>query len=140
MPKKSMWPSFGSTCLAGSESGSAAGHAESARQLYESRLGDIAPDFEANSTEGVMRFHEWIGDSWVVQFSHPKDFTPVCTTELGDLATRKAEFLVYPMTTGRNFDEVLRVIDSRNLRNLARTEALSADRPTAGRLTLRSRS
>ena len=164
-------------------------------------IGDTAPDFEAVSTEGPIRFHEWIGDSWVVLFSHPKDFTPVCTTELGYMATIKPEFdrrgvkiiglsvdavsdherwaadiaetqgqapnypiigdadfavaklygmlpasaagnpaartpadnqtvrnvfvigpdkkikliLVYPMTTGRNFDEVLRVIDSLQL-------------------------
>jgi alkyl hydroperoxide reductase subunit AhpC len=164
-------------------------------------IGDTAPDFEADSTEGPVRFHEWIGGSWVVLFSHPKDFTPVCTTELGYMATIKPEFdrrgvkiiglsvdsvsdherwaadiaetqgqapnypiigdadftvaklygmlpastagdpaartpadnqtvrnvfvigpdkkikliLVYPMTTGRNFDEVLRVIDSLQL-------------------------
>jgi len=164
-------------------------------------IGDTAPDFEADSTEGPICFHEWIGDSWVVLFSHPKDFTPVCTTELGYMATIKPEFdrrgvkiiglsvdavsdherwaadiaetqgqapnypiigdadfavaklygmlpasasgnpaartpadnqtvrnvfvigpdkkiklvLVYPMTTGRNFDEVLRVIDSLQL-------------------------
>ena len=164
-------------------------------------VGDTAPDFEADSTEGAIRFHEWIGASWVVLFSHPKDFTPVCTTELGYMATIKPEFdrrgvkiiglsvdavtdhqrwaadiketqgqapnypiigdadfnvaklygmlpastsgdpavrtpadnqtvrnvfvigpdkkikliLVYPMTTGRNFDEVLRVIDSLQL-------------------------
>ena len=165
------------------------------------QLGETAPDFEAETTEGHIRFHDWIGDSWAVLFSHPKDFTPVCTTELGYMAKIKPEFdrrdtkiiglsvdpvgshdkwaddiretqgdapnypiigdgdftvsklygmlpastsgdpslrtpadnqtvrnvfvigpdkkikliLVYPMTTGRNFDEVLRVIDSLQL-------------------------
>jgi alkyl hydroperoxide reductase subunit AhpC len=165
------------------------------------QLGETAPDFEAETTEGPIRFHDWIGDSWAVLFSHPKDFTPVCTTELGYMANIKPEFdkrdvkiiavsvdpvenhadwaadieetqgtapnypiigdsefavsklygmlpastsgdpakrtpadnqtvrnvfvvgpdkkvkliLVYPMTTGRNFDEVLRVIDSLQL-------------------------
>jgi thioredoxin-dependent peroxiredoxin len=165
------------------------------------QLGAEAPDFEASTTEGPIRFHEWIGDSWAVLFSHPKNFTPVCTTELGYMAKIKPEFdrrgvkiiglsvdptdrhegwardieetqghapnypiigdsdfkvskkygmlaadtagdplartpadnqtvrnvfvigpdkkiklvLVYPMTTGRNFDEVLRVIDSLQL-------------------------
>jgi thioredoxin-dependent peroxiredoxin len=165
------------------------------------RLGDTAPDFEAESTEGHISFHEWLGDSWGVLFSHPKAFTPVCTTELGYMASIEPEFakrgvkiaglsvdslekqegwaddiadtqgtapnypiiadtdfsisqaygmlpadvggdtddrtpadnatvrnvfvvgpdkkvkliLVYPMTTGRNFDEVLRVIDSLQL-------------------------
>jgi len=165
------------------------------------QLGDTAPDFDAQTTNGPMRFHDWIGDSWAVLFSHPKDFTPVCTTELGYMAGIKREFdrrntkivglsvdptdkherwaddieqtqgtrpnypiigdadfnvsklygmlgadvsgdsadrtaadnqtvrnvfvigpdkkvklvLVYPMTTGRNFDEVLRVIDSLQL-------------------------
>ena len=164
-------------------------------------IGDTAPDFEAKTTEGTIKFHDWIGDSWAVLFSHPKDFTPVCTTELGYMASIKPEFdrrgvkiiglsvdpvdnhaqwaadieetqghrpnypmigdsdfnvsklygmlpastsgdpaertpadnqtvrnvfvigpdkkvkliLVYPMTTGRNFDEVLRVIDSLQL-------------------------
>jgi alkyl hydroperoxide reductase subunit AhpC len=164
-------------------------------------IGDIAPDFQADTTEGRIGFHDWIGDSWAVLFSHPKDFTPVCTTELGYMARIKPEFdkrkvkiiglsvdpvdshskwatdiketqgaapnypligdpdlsvsklygmlpasasgdpskrtpadnqtvrnvfvigpdkkikliLVYPMTTGRNFDEVLRVIDSLQL-------------------------
>src|SRR3989440_864784 len=165
------------------------------------RIGDTAPDFEAETTDGKIKFHEWIGDSWAVLFSHPKDFTPVCTTELGYMAKLRPEFerrgvkviglsvdatkdheawandieetqgarpnypiigdadfkvsklygmlpastsgdassrtpadnqtvrnvfvigpdkkvkliLVYPMTTGRNFDEVLRVIDSLQL-------------------------
>ena len=165
------------------------------------KLGDVAPDFEAETTEGHIKFHDWIGDSWAVLFSHPKDFTPVCTTELGYMAKIKPDFesrnvkiiglsvdpldkhegwakdieetqgaapnypiigdsdfrvsklygmlpaetsgdagertpadnqtvrnvfviapdktikliLVYPMTTGRNFDEVLRVIDSLQL-------------------------
>jgi alkyl hydroperoxide reductase subunit AhpC len=165
------------------------------------QIGDTAPDFEAQTTEGPLRFHDWIGDSWAVLFSHPKDFTPVCTTELGYMASIKPEFdrrgvkiiglsvdpiekherwaddiaetqgarpnypmigdsdftvskrygmlgadvsgdpadrtaalnqtvrnvfvigpdkkikliLIYPMTTGRNFDEVLRVIDSLQL-------------------------
>src|SRR5689334_12062407 len=164
-------------------------------------IGDTAPDFEAQTTEGPIKFHDWIGDSWAVLFSHTKDFTPVCTTELGYMAKIKPEFdrrntkiiglsvdahdkheqwakdieetqgtapnypiiadpdypvskaygmlasdvsgdpadrtpadnqtvrnvfvigpdkkikliLVYPMTTGRNFDEVLRVIDSLQL-------------------------
>jgi alkyl hydroperoxide reductase subunit AhpC len=165
------------------------------------QLGDTAPDFEAKTTQGPIKFHEWIGDSWAVLFSHPKDFTPICTTELGYMASIKPEFdrrgvkviglsvdsldrhsdwvndieetqghapnypiisdddfivsklygmlpedtsgdsaprtpadnqtvrnvfvigpdkkvkliLIYPMTTGRNFDEVLRVIDSLQL-------------------------
>src|SRR6266851_4016274 len=133
------------------------------------RLGDTAPDFTAESTEGPIRFHDWVGDKWAILFSHPKDFTPVCTTELGYVARLKPEFekrgvkaiglsvdpvashkgwvadlygmmhpahdevytvrtvfvidpkkkirlmITYPQTTGRNFDEILRVIDSLQL-------------------------
>ncbi len=78
------------------------------------RINDLAPDFHADTTQGPIQFHQWIGDSWVLFFSHPKDFTPVCTTELGSAATLQEEFTmrgvkliglsVDPVTTHRQWE------------------------------------
>ena len=109
------------------------------------QLGQAAPDFEQDSSHGRIRFPDWLGESWGLLFSHPRDYTPVCTTELGEAARLKPEFdrrgvnmvhpqadpsvtvravfvidpakkvrlmLIYPPSAGRNFHEILRVIDS----------------------------
>jgi alkyl hydroperoxide reductase subunit AhpC len=94
-------------------------------------IGDEAPDFTAPTTEGAIRFHEWIGDSWAILFSHPKDFTPVCTTELGYLAKLKPEF------DKRNTKVVGLSIDSVNdhrrwIGDIAETQGTALNYPLIG--------
>lgn len=94
-------------------------------------IGDVAPDFTAQTTEGPLRFHDWIGASWVLLFSHPKDFTPVCTTELGALARLKPEF------DGRNCKLLGLSIDSvedhrRWLKDIAETQGAAVNYPLIG--------
>ena len=90
------------------------------------RINDIAPDFTTNSTQGEISFHDWIGNGWAVLFSHPKDFTPVCTTELGALAKLESEF------SKRNVKVIGLSVDSVNDHNawLDDIEEVTKTRPT----------
>ena len=99
------------------------------------RLGDMAPDFEAETTEGRIRFHEWLGGSWCVLFSHPKDFTPVCTTELGYMARLKPEFdKRNTKIIGLSVDPVAN--HSRWARDIEETQGLAPNYPMIGDPTL----
>ena len=95
------------------------------------QIGDMAPDFVAQTTEGTMHFHDWMGDGWAVLFSHPKDFTPVCTTELGYVAKLKSDF------DARNVKVVGLSIDSVDdhkkwSQDIARTQGMSLNFPIIG--------
>ena len=95
------------------------------------QIGDIAPDFQSDSTEGPIRFHEWIGDKWALLFSHPKDFTPVCTTELGSLARLKPEFdKRNVLLIGLSVDPVAKHKDWAN--DIAETQGVAPNYPLIG--------
>src|SRR5262249_11755480 len=94
-------------------------------------INDAAPDFVAETTNGKIRFHDWIGDNWAVLFSHPKDFTPVCTTELGYMAKIKPEFDRRGVTIlGLSFDPVAQ--HASWARDIAETQGFSPNYPMIG--------
>ena len=102
------------------------------------RIGDEAPDFTAQTTQGTIRFHEWIGNGWAILFSHPKDFTPVCTTELGYMAKLKPQF------AERNCKVIGLSVDSvddhaRWSKDIQETQGYAPNYPMIGDTDLRSR-
>jgi alkyl hydroperoxide reductase subunit AhpC len=95
------------------------------------RIGDIAPDFQANTTKGPIKFHEWLGDSWGILFSHPKDFTPVCTTELGAVAKLSPDFARRNVKViGLSVDPVEKHVSW--AKDIAETQGFAPDFPMIG--------